>query len=100
MLSIKCARIVKGMAVGELAKKAGLGSSTVSQIESGAKTPSLKTFIRIAEALGYRASQLFWLEEQYRNMKKENYTDEELRRKLLVCAIKLEEESQGSQNQN
>ena len=97
MLSIKCARLVKGLTVGELAKKAGLGTSTVSQIESGAKSPSLATFMKIAEALGYKASQLFWLEEQYRSMKKENYTDEEIRRKLLVCAVKLEEESQ---NQN
>ena len=99
MLSIKCARLVKGLTVGELAKKAGLGTSTVSQIESGAKSPSLATFMKIAEAMGFRASQLFWLEEQYRSMKKENYTDEEIRRKLLICAIKLEE-SQDSQNQN
>ena len=99
MLSIKCARLVKGLTVGELAKRASLGISTVSQIESGAKSPSLATFMKIAEALGYKASQLFWLEEQYRNMK-ENYTDDELRRKLLICAVKLEEESQDSQNQN
>ena len=52
MLSIKCARLVKGLTVGELAKKAGLGTSTVSQIESGAKSPSLATFMKIAEALG------------------------------------------------
>ena len=100
MLSIKCARLVKGMTVGELAKKSGLSSSNISGMESGAKCPSLASFIKIAEGLGYKASQLFWLEEQYRNMKKENYTDDELRRKLLICAIKLEEESQDSQNQN
>ena len=91
MLSVKCARIVKGLTVGELAKKAGLGTSTVSQIENGKKSPSLATFMKIAEALGYKASQLFWLEEQYRILKKENCTDEELRMKLLVCAVKLED---------
>ncbi len=88
MLSIKCARIVKGLTVGELAKRASLGISTVSQIESGAKSPSLTSFLKISEALGFKPSQIMWLEEQYQEMKK-NYTDEECYRKLLVCAIKL-----------
>ena len=92
MLSIKCARVVKGLKSGELAKKANLGTSSISQIESGKKSPSIESFIRIAEALGYRPSQLMWLEEQYQEMKKDkDYTDEELYRKLLLCAIQLEE---------
>ena len=43
----------KGLTQEQLANKAGLSASTISNIESGENSYTLRSLIRIAEALGY-----------------------------------------------
>jgi transcriptional regulator with XRE-family HTH domain len=56
---IKALRIERGLRQNELAQKAGLTPSLVSQIESGKLTPSLHTLGRLAGALGVQIGALF-----------------------------------------
>lgn len=42
----------------ELAARADLHSTYISQLERGLKSPSLRTLLRIAAALGYSAGKL------------------------------------------
>ena len=46
----------KGLTQEQLANKAGLSASTISNIESGDNSYTLRSLIRCAEALGYEIS--------------------------------------------
>lgn len=48
---VRLQRVLKNMSQEELAKKANVDRSYISQIESGKKTPSLSVLERIADAL-------------------------------------------------
>jgi transcriptional regulator with XRE-family HTH domain len=48
---VRLQRVMKKMSQDDLAKKAGVDRSYISQIESGKKTPSLSVLERIADAL-------------------------------------------------
>jgi len=56
---IKALRGERGLQQRQLAEKAGLTPSMVSQIESGRLTPSLPTLGKLAGALGVAIGQLF-----------------------------------------
>ena len=56
---IKALRGERGLQQRQLAEKAGLTPSMVSQIESGRLTPSLHTLGRVAAALGVPIATLF-----------------------------------------
>ena len=56
---IKSLRLERGLQQRQLAEKANLAPSMVSQIESGRLTPSLNTLRKIAEALGVAIATLF-----------------------------------------
>ena len=49
---IKCERLKKSLKQYELAKKAGISNTFLSDIEVGRTSPSLKTLDKIAKALG------------------------------------------------
>lgn len=51
------------MSQGELAKLAGISQSTVAQIESGKKDPSISTLKKIADALDVHIAVLFASEQ-------------------------------------
>lgn len=56
---VKALRVERGLQQRQLAEKAELTPSMVSQIESGRLTPSLNTLRRLAEALGVTIASLF-----------------------------------------
>jgi transcriptional regulator with XRE-family HTH domain len=51
-------RTEKGLSQEELADRAGLHRTYISQIERGLKSPSLRSLEQIAEALGMSVSEL------------------------------------------
>lgn len=56
--NIKMRRHDLGMTQKELAKRAQISQSTVTQIESGKKSPSIKTLCTVAKALKLEPHQL------------------------------------------
>lgn len=56
-------REAKGWIQADLVKATGLSKTGVSQIESGGFVPSLKTALLIAETLGCKVDELFYLEK-------------------------------------
>ena len=56
---IRAARDIRGLTQEELAARAKLNNSFLSQLERGLKAPSLKTLDAIAKALEVPISQLF-----------------------------------------
>ena len=60
---IRALREERGCTLQELSRRAGLSFSYLSEIERGAKKPSLKTLEKIAKALNVTSSQ-FFAEEQ------------------------------------
>ncbi|MBO8141295.1 MAG: helix-turn-helix domain-containing protein [Firmicutes bacterium] len=57
-LKLRQARLSKGMSVTELAERAGMSASYVTEIEKGRKYPKADKIMRLAEALGYEYDQL------------------------------------------
>ena len=57
--TIRKVRIAQGLTVEQLAKRSGFSKGFISQIENFRQTPSLKTLIKISEALALPMSQLF-----------------------------------------
>lgn len=55
---IKSLREAAGLSQNELARRAGVSQSGLSYIESGEKSPSVDTLLRIADALGVTVSEL------------------------------------------
>ena len=51
-MDIKKLRMNKQMSQASLAKASGLAQSTICYIETGQKNPSIKTAMKLAEALG------------------------------------------------
>lgn len=56
---LKMLRITKGLSQSELAKKAKVDRSYISQIETGKVSPSLAVLERIAKALGCNLKDFF-----------------------------------------
>ena len=63
--ALKDLRIAAGLSQEELAFQANLHRTYISQLERGIKSPSLKTIIRVSEALGIKASVLLRKVERY-----------------------------------
>ncbi|MFT4126810.1 MAG: XRE family transcriptional regulator [Gordonia sp. (in: high G+C Gram-positive bacteria)] len=55
---LKRERTRAGLSLGELARRAGIGKSTLSQLESGAGNPSVETMWALSTALGIQFSAL------------------------------------------
>ena len=56
---VKTLRIKQNMTQKQLAEAVGLSQSGLSRIENGAKRPSLKVAMRIADVLGSSVDRLF-----------------------------------------
>lgn len=53
-MQLKIARIEKEWTMDKLSSESGVAKSSISEIESGKKSPTAKTIERIANALGYK----------------------------------------------
>ena len=58
-LSIKRERQAAGLSLTELAKRAGVAKSTLSQLESGIGNPSIETLWSLATAMGLQVTRFF-----------------------------------------
>jgi transcriptional regulator with XRE-family HTH domain len=58
-LSIKRERLAAGLSLTELAKRAGVAKSTLSQLESGIGNPSIETLWALAMAMGLQVTRFF-----------------------------------------
>ncbi|MGK2320019.1 helix-turn-helix domain-containing protein [Gordonia rhizosphera NBRC 16068] len=56
--ALKRERTRAGLSIGELARRAGIGKSTLSQLESGEGNPSVETLWALSTALGVQFSAL------------------------------------------
>lgn len=56
--ALKRERTRAGLSIGELARRAGVGKSTLSQLESGTGNPSIETLWALSTALGIQFSDL------------------------------------------
>jgi len=61
---IRSAREIRGLSQEELAARAGINNSFLSQVERGLKAPSMRTLFVIATVLDAPASQLLAEEEE------------------------------------
>lgn len=52
-MQLKIARIESEWTMQQLADKANIAKSQISEIESGKKSPTAKTIIKVCDALGY-----------------------------------------------
>jgi len=52
-------RTEKGLTLSELSRMSGVAKSHISYIESGEKTPTIKTLCKLAKALNVPCCQLF-----------------------------------------
>jgi putative transcriptional regulator len=59
---IRVARAERNLSQGELARSAGVSRQTISSIETGEYCPSTLLALRLAQVLGVRVDELFWLE--------------------------------------
>ncbi len=58
MTRLKCVRQEKGLTRTELARRSGVALSFIHSIESGHKSPTVRTLEKLAAALGVRVSDL------------------------------------------
>lgn len=58
---MKKARVEKGISISELAREVELSERYISFLEAGKKNPSLKTALKISQALERRVDDLFLL---------------------------------------
>lgn len=56
---IKQLREFVGLSQNELARRAGIAQSSLSYLESGSKSPSVETLLRICNALGITLADFF-----------------------------------------
>ena len=56
---LRSARVALGLSQEEVAARAGLNTSYLSQIERGRKAPSLDVFVRLATAVNLTLAELF-----------------------------------------
>lgn len=54
---VRSARIARGLNQKQLAEVAGIGQGHLSEIESGAKTPTIRTLKRLRDALGLQEAE-------------------------------------------
>jgi putative transcriptional regulator len=59
---LRVARAERDISQEELARLAGVSRQTVSSIETGQWVPSTLLAFRMAQVLGVRVDELFWLE--------------------------------------
>ncbi|WP_219273248.1 helix-turn-helix domain-containing protein [Pseudomonas sp. Xaverov 83] len=64
-LSIKRERQSAGLSLTELAKRAGVAKSTLSQLESGIGNPSIETLWSLATAMGLQVTRFFEQPQQH-----------------------------------
>lgn len=64
-LSLKRERQSAGLSVTELAKRAGVAKSTLSQLESGIGNPSIETLWALATAMGLQVTRFFEQPQQH-----------------------------------
>ncbi|AMW84261.1 helix-turn-helix domain-containing protein [Pseudomonas yamanorum] len=64
-LSIKRERQLAGLSLTELAKRAGVAKSTLSQLESGIGNPSIETLWSLATAMGLQVTRFFEQPQQH-----------------------------------
>ncbi|MCS5517437.1 helix-turn-helix domain-containing protein [Pseudomonas qingdaonensis] len=57
--AIRRERLQSGMSVSDLARRAGVAKSTLSQLESGLGNPSIETLWALATALGIQVTRFF-----------------------------------------
>ena len=57
--AVRALRAMRGISQQGLAQRCGLDRTYISGIERGARNPSLTNILRIADALGVSASELF-----------------------------------------
>lgn len=55
---VRAARIAAGMTQAQLAKKLGIADVNISAVETGVRTPKIKTLKRYADALGVDVQEL------------------------------------------
>jgi len=60
---VKAARLRMGLSQQELAARTGVTRQTISGVESGLFAPSTTVALHLAQVLGCRVEDLFWLEE-------------------------------------
>lgn len=58
------ARKEKGLSVNKLAWMSGVSPSAIAFLENGTHSPTLKTFLRITEALELDMARLYWEADQ------------------------------------
>jgi len=61
---LRRARLKVGLKQNELAERAGISRQTLSVLESGRGQPSTLITLRLAQVLGCRAEELFWLRDE------------------------------------
>ena len=61
--ALRCIRVFHDLNQGQAAKKLGVSRSYLSEIESGAKEPTLQLVQRYAEAFGLPASSILFFSE-------------------------------------
>ncbi|MHB8893289.1 MAG: helix-turn-helix transcriptional regulator [Candidatus Limnocylindrales bacterium] len=59
---IRVARAERDLSQDELARSAGVSRQTISSIETGQYCPSTLLAFRLAQVLGVRVDEIFWLE--------------------------------------
>lgn len=62
MNRLRVARAERELSQGALARCVGVSRQTISSIETGQYCPSTLLAFRLAQALGERVDELFWLE--------------------------------------
>ena len=55
---VKIERIMRDWTMEQLAEKAGLGTTTISQVENGSGSPTLDTIEKLANGLGLKVHEL------------------------------------------
>jgi transcriptional regulator with XRE-family HTH domain len=66
--TIKMERLKRNMKAKELAKKAGIAPTYLSEIENEKQAPSLKTLHKISVALGIKMEDLFLISKKYKEV--------------------------------
>lgn len=59
---LRVARAERDLSQGELARSVGVSRQTISSIETGQYCPSTLLAFRLAQVMGVRVDELFWIE--------------------------------------
>lgn len=69
---IKIERIMRDWTMEQLAEKAGLGTTTIGQVENGSSSPTLDTIEKLANALGFKIHELLIFDDLEKFTRKNN----------------------------